>query len=656
MPVALVVDDHAEGRYLVVCVLRALGFSALEAAHGEEALSLARSRPVELIVSDILMPTLDGFGLCRAKQADPALRGIPFVFYTATYTDARDEEFARSLGADDFLRKPMDPRELEDRLRQVLSSRQSQQPPQLVPEQTSETPFLRQYNQVLIRKLEDKLTELEQVNESLLLNQAALTSSAHGIAFLDFTGQITSTNPAMAELLGRESALLVGCDAAELLSAPTGYREWLECPQNHFGFETRVRSEKGRGEPRCLSVAAHVVSSKEGARVAIMLSCQDITEKVHMLEELARAERLQALSLFSAGIAHDFNNLLVAMLAGLDLGASSELSAEEREEYRAAGLAAVARAKELTTRLIAFSRGGATERTVLDLRRLVRDSLRLALSGSGIRSEVDLGEEPAFVEGNAGELGQVFSNLLVNARQAQNDLGKLRVRLCHDQDQLCVTITDDGPGIAPELLSKIFLPFFTTKSSGTGLGLATSVGIVREHQGRIRVDSVPGKGATFEVILPKSNRVPAVEQVASFSQSPPRGGGRILVLDEQLITQALMQRLLERAGYQVVAVSHGEQVLLELERAEKDGRPFSLLILELTVRGGLGGAETLRLVRERGCRLPAIASTGYGDALTTGEQVAQGFARVLTKPFFPHELLGLVKAVLAEPSAMHLAL
>jgi len=651
MPVALVVDDHAEGRYLVACVVRAEGFSVLEASNGEEALAIARTQPVQLIVSDILMPSLDGFGLCRAKQADPELRAIPFVFYTATYTDARDEEFARSLGADDFLRKPMEPSELRQRLRQVLAVRRSEAPSATEPSSETETPFLRQYNEVLIRKLEDKLTELERVNQSLLLNQAAIDSSVHGIVFIDFTGHVISSNPAMTELLGVESAELVGRDAAELLLAPPSYREWLKSGEPQFGFDAQVRNLRQPTEPLSLSVAAHVVSSKAGERVAIMLLCQDVTEKRRMVEELSRAERLQALSLFSAGIAHDFNNLLVAMLAGLDLGASPELSPAEREEYREAGLAAVRRAKELTTRLIAFSRGGPTERTVLELGRLVRESLRLAMSGTGVRTTLELGDEPAFVEGNAGELGQVFSNLFVNARQALGERGRLTVILHREEQALRVTVTDDGPGIAPELLPKIFDPFFTTKSAGTGLGLATSAAIVRDHQGTLRARSIPGQGASFEVTLPRSTKTAETMSPASRSQAPLRGTGRILVQDEQLINQALMQRLLERAGYLVVAVSHGEHVLLELERADKEGETFSLLILEPTVRGGLGGAETLRLLRERGCRVPAIASTGYGDPSTVREQLALGFTRVLTKPFFPHELLGLVKAVLAEPGS-----
>jgi CheY-like chemotaxis protein len=211
-----------------------------------------------------------------------------------------------------------------------------------------------------------------------------------------------------------------------------------------------------------------------------------------------------------------------------------------------------------------------------------------------------------------------------------------------------VRIEDDGPGIAPEVLPHIFEPYYTTKAEGSGLGLATSQAIVQEHGGLLSVATHPGVGATFEVLLPPSREVGEADAPTRPSPIPvPAASTRILVMDDQVGIQSLLQRGLERAGYSVVVTSNGEQALLEFERERARGRAFDLAILDLTVRGGMGGVEALARLREVEPRVLAIATTGYSEE-TLGEDLrASGFARVLPKPFLMHELVGTITAVLA---------
>jgi PAS domain S-box-containing protein len=650
MPQVLIVDDHATNRYLLRCILEADGYEVIEATHGQEALELAQTHTFVLVVSDILMPVLDGFSLCRAWRADPKLEPIPFVFYTATYIDPRDEAFARDIGADDFITKPTEPIEFRNRIRKVIQKANEPHPAATPFVAGNETPYLKQYNAVLIRKLEDKLVEVEAANQTLLIKDFALTSSANGILLADLNGVVTYANPAVANWFGVSHNDLLGKSVSELLHPPAAWANWLHGSDDGYRFDARILRDTTPRRTTCLSVTAHFILSDERKRLGIMLSCVDTTEERRLREELARAQRLEALSLFSAGVAHDFNNLLVAMFAGLEFATAPDLSPEERQEYRATGLAALQRAKELTLRLLSFSRGHVGKKQAVDLLQVLRETLLISFSGSGVRYLTRFDVERAMVDGNPGQLAQVFSNLFVNARQAMTETGTLLVSVERhaSRNTWTVRVTDDGPGIPDTILPKIFEPYFTTKVDGTGLGLATCHTIIHDHGGRIDVSSEAGSGATFEVTLPISvepmNRAPATIP----GDADVSGTGRILIMDELVINQALIQRSLERVGYSVVSVGNGEQVLLEFDRAKQTGVPFDLVILDETVRGALGGLETLLTLRRQGYVVPVIASTGYSDEQSLSNLLKNGFDGVLGKPFFIHELLSTVKAVLGD--------
>lgn len=649
MPQVLIVDDHAPNRYLLRCILEADGYEVLEANHGQEALDLAQTHTFVLVVSDILMPILDGFSLCRAWRADPKLEPIPFVFYTATYSDPRDETFARDIGADDFIVKPTDPIEFRNRIRKVIQKTHEPHPATTPFVAGNETPYLKQYNAVLIRKLEDKLVEVEAANQTLLIKDFALTSSANGILLGELNGVVTYANPAVANWFGLSCNDLLGKSVSELLRPPTTWANWLNGSDDVYKFDSRILRDTTPPRTTCISVTAHFIHSDEQKRVGIMLSCVDTTEERRLREELSRAQRLEALSLFSAGVAHDFNNLLVAMFAGLEFATAPDLSTEERLEYRATGLAALQRAKELTLRLLSFSRGHVGKKQAVDLLQILRETLLISFSGSGVRYVTRFDTDRATVEGNPGQLAQVFSNLFVNARQAMTETGTLLVSVERhaSRNTWTVRVTDDGPGIPDTILPKIFEPYFTTKVDGTGLGLATCHTIIHDHGGRINVSSEAGNGATFEVTLPISEE-PMNGVQPTIPDGVVSGTGRILIMDELVINQSLIQRSLERVGYSVVSVGNGEQVLLEFDRAKQTGVPFDLVILDETVRGALGGLETLLTLRRQGYVVPVIASTGYSDEQSLSNLLKNGFDGVLGKPFFIHELLSTVKAVLGD--------
>jgi signal transduction histidine kinase/DNA-binding response OmpR family regulator len=653
MRVALVVDDHPEGIYLLRCLLAAEGFTVLEARNGREALSIAQTQAIDIVISDILMPVMDGFSLCRAWRANPRLRAVPFVVYTATYIDKRDEDLALSLGADLFLVKPTEPEVFMEKVREILA-RRSQRPATQEQKQTEETPFLQQYSQVLVHKLEDKLTELEKVNQALRLKDFALASSSDGILFTRPGGDVAYANPAILRMLARTGEDILNKPVGALFASRKAFEQWFSDGAQQGAPELELAPALGASKPIWVRVQKHSITGEDQTPLGHMLSCAEVTEERRLRQDLARVQRLESLSLFAAGVAHDFNNLLMGIFAGLELDGGVPLDGKDCEMNRALARAAYDRARDLTRRLLTFAKGGTAERRPTDMRQLLDDSILLGLSGSPIRCEKHYSQTPAVAMVAPGQLGQVLSNLLINARQAMNDQGVIRVEVGPSDGaspagqgparMIKLTIADSGPGIAPEIIDKIFEPYFTTKKDGSGLGLPTSHAIVSEHGGQMSVHSRPGGGATFEILIPAVEDQPA--PVQSIAAAIEAGAARILVMDDEIAIRSLLERGLGKVGYRVVVVGNGEEAVAELLRAQAARTPFQLAILDLTVRGGLGGVETLARLRHLDPNLLAIAITGYADQALQPDLRASGFATVLAKPFMLHELCSTIKAVL----------
>jgi two-component system, cell cycle sensor histidine kinase and response regulator CckA len=658
---ALIVDDNQENRYLLKCLLSAEGYEVVEANNGREALESTKTNQFDLAISDILMPIMDGFSLCRAWKSNPELSQIPFVFYTATYTDPKDEVFALSLGADQFIVKPMDPVALREQIREVVQRQRGGALNRGAQTSSEENPYLQQYNAVLVRKLEDKLLELAQANQALLVKEFAIASSTSGVVLTDLFGTITYANPAMCRWCGRSPADILGHNMDQLVGLPDDWTARISGADREWHVEAQLKAETDVGAAVWLRVSAHKIVAQDGQQLGIMLSCQDVSEEKRLRQELSRIQQLESLGQFAAGVAHDFNNLLMSIFAALELDGIPDVSDRERQEYRAMALAGFERAKDLTRRLLVFSKASVTNRRAVDLCQLLEECIALGLSGSGIQCERQYAPGKHWVFADPGQLSRVFSNLLVNARQAMRDRGSMVVVVDvggPKQDERagagalgCVTvrITDSGPGIAPDVLPRIFEPYYTTKAEGSGLGLPTSQAIVLEHGGHIQATSQPGVGATFEVCLPRSVEGCEPPRLAA-AEKPTGSAGRILLMDDQATIQALTQRTLERAGYSVVVVGNGEQALLEFARAKSLGLPFDLVLLDFTVRGGMGGVETLSEMRRSDKTVPAIASTGYSDQVTTMYLLEHGFSAVLGKPFLAHELLATIGTTLPSRS------
>ena len=387
---------------------------------------------------------------------------------------------------------------------------------------------------------------------------------------------------------------------------------------------------------------------------------EDITDRKRAEEALARAAKLESIGTLAAGIAHDFNNLLAVVFGFMELSQIAAEKAKQREiaGYLAQARGAFERARDLTQQLLTFSKGGAPIRKTLSLAAQVRRTISFSLSGSNVEAEFNIPDEIWLSDFDENQIGQVLDNMVINARQAMPRGGVLDVSMRNiarseapeflpPKNYVCVSIRDHGSGIAREHLPHIFDPFFTTKTMGSGLGLATSHSIISQHGGFIGVDSVEGRGTTFDIYLPTSSGAASVEEVADQNRQRP-GKGVILLMDDEELILDVLSLMLEEIGYRTVKTQNGEEAKEEMKSAFRAGEPFLAAILDLTIPGGPGGREILRSLKALDPSIKAIASSGYADDPVMSSPSAYGFVGRLIKPYQRKDLLVVLGSLFPE--------
>ncbi|MGB0334268.1 MAG: response regulator [Opitutales bacterium] len=369
-------------------------------------------------------------------------------------------------------------------------------------------------------------------------------------------------------------------------------------------------------------------------------------------DKLFQAEKLNSISLLAGGIAHDFNNMLATILGNISM---IRIEMDEGHSYSEKLLAAekaALQAKSLTQQLLTLSRGGTPVLEVTTVAEVVEECAQFVLRGSNVKCEVSKDEDLWPVDADKGQISQVVNNLIINADQAMPRGGKIAISIGNSKispsevpsldsgNYVCIEFKDEGDGIPPENLKRIFDPYFTTKKAGNGLGLASSYSIVQSHKGSIIAESTLGSGSVFKVYLPKSQR--SVEPVntteikqakESSKETIHRGKGRILVMDDMEAMMLVAGEILTVLGYEVEYTTNGEEAIAAYQKAKESGNGFDAVVFDLTVPGGMGGEEAANILIEYDPDLIAIASSGYTTSNVMSAPQDSAFKGVVPKPY-----------------------
>ena len=680
----LVVDDHEEARYMLEVLLHGYGHEVKSATDGIDALERASQEDFDMIISDVLMPRMDGFQFCREVKKNKRLKEIPFVFYTATYIEPSSKEFALSLGAERFIIKPAEPDVFMEIIKEVIKKHKMgilKAPQQPIED---ETVYLKEYNERLIWKLEDKMLNLESVNKELKESEEKyrdwIENANDAVIFFNKAGKINFVNSKFCEVTGYSIDEAKGLHYLKLIHPESldlcseYFRKRLEGEKVPGNYDIKILTKTGQKVYIDNNVS---IIEKKGKIIGILAIMRDITarklaelankqadeEKSKLQAQLLQAQKMEAIGTLTGGVAHDFNNLLMVIQGYVHLG----LEAIDKKDPLYANMQKIDAAAESAVRLIRqlllFSRKQSIEFVTLKINNVSDALLKMAnrIIGADIAIKTDLAPGLWNVRGDVGCIEQVIMNLAVNAKDAMPEGGKFMIKtenVILDKDYceivsearpgrfICLSFKDTGCGMDKDTLQHIFEPFFTTKKlgKGTGLGLSVVYGIVKQHQGWIEVTSELEKGSTFKVYLPAVFKEPDKKTKEKMipEQEFQGKGERILLVEDDEGVREFSKILFQRNGYHVFEAENAKAAFSIFEKEKGD---FHLIFTDMVLpdRSGLELVEQLIL---RKPDLRVLLTSGYTNEKIQWSIIRERGYRFVQKPYNVSELLRIVGKML----------
>ena len=622
----LLLDDDRIDRMAVRHALRQAGLEVdlCEAADGVTGARMFAAETFDCVLLDYRLPDTDGLEWLRTLSAMHPNKRVPIVMLTGQGNETIAVE-AMKHGAHDYLVKDdIKPTALQ---RAILNAMEVTR---------------------LQREHQQAQEALRQQREWL---EVTLASIGDAVIATDTDSVITFINPVAETLTGWPAQEACGRPITEVFRV---LNETTRQPVDSLvarvlhegrvvGLEPHTVLLTRDGHEVAIADSAAPIRYNGGEIHGVVLVFSDVSAQRRLEEELLRARKIESVGLLAGGIAHDFNNLLTGILGNISL-AKMFAGADERIVKRLVEAErACQRATGLTQQLLTFAKGGAPVRQTVCIAELLRESTVFALRGSNVRADLAIADDLWPVDADTDQLSQVIHNVLLNAVQAMPNGGSVQVRAentmisagsilpLREGPYLYISVTDHGCGIPADILPNIFDPYFTTKTNGSGLGLATAYAIVSKHNGYMTATSEVGSGTSFAIYLPASNhRLSPVQEVPILSSD---GTGKILVMDDEEAIRDLLSAVLTTLGYEVVCTRDGMEATVAYQRAQAAGQPFTAVILDITVPGGVGGKEAMARLQEIDPQVKALISSGYANDPIMASFAQYGFSGVVTKPY-----------------------
>lgn len=494
--------------------------------------------------------------------------------------------------------------------------------------------------------------------------RVTLRAMVEAVITTDRQGRVEFVNEAAEQLTGWAEGAAIGRALSEV------------CPLQHERTREPVASPHQRALAEALVVelpTSTALVHRQGVRRLVEGRCapirdiesrpagavlvlRDVTERAKLEAEMLRATKLESVGVLAGGIAHDFNNLLTVVMGNVTLAMLDTQNMGANGRWLAEAEKGLMRARDLTHQLLTFAKGGDPIRSAVDLAEVVKETARFSLHGSKVKGEFEIEPDLWAADVDKGQIGQVVQNLVLNAVQAMPEGGVIWINLANDGTppvrtglsgaSVRLSVADTGSGIRPEHLARIFDPYFTTKKEGSGLGLATVYAVVRKHGGHIEVESELGRGTRFLIWLPATRE--SVERKALTA--PPFGttsmNGRVLLMDDEPGIREMAAQLLKRIGFFVETAADGAAAVEAYREAMLAGRRFDLVVMDLTVPGGMGGLQAMGKLREIDPDVLAIVSSGYSSDPVMSDHHAYGFAGMIPKPYRITDFAKVIRQVL----------
>jgi PAS domain S-box-containing protein len=420
-------------------------------------------------------------------------------------------------------------------------------------------------------------------------------------------------------------------------------------------YETIFKKKDGK----LIDVEANVTIIEYRGDKATFAVIRDVTERKRIEREARRNQNLESIGVLAGGIAHDFNNILTIILGNISL---SKMYAKPEDKVYKRLIEAekgAMRAKDLTQQLLTFSKGGAPVKETSSIVEFLKESAAFALSGSNVKCIFFIPDNIWTVEIDKGQINQVFNNLIINADQAMPEGGILKINAeniimtsenvlpLQKRQYIKFSFEDHGVGIPSHHLDKIFDPYFSTKTKGSGLGLTSAYSIIRNHNGLITVKSELGVGTTFYIYLPASEEI--VVEKESKTGKTLFGKGKILIMDDEDFVREVAGEIVESLEYSAELAKDGAEAIELYKNAMESGKPFTAVIMDLTIPGGMGGKEAVRELLKIDPEMKAIVSSGYSNDPVMSDYKKYGFMGVVTKPYKISELGKTLQKIIQKP-------